>query len=153
VSAVRQIAVPPAVRALSTLDRVDYADAFRVELEDVRDRTAEQWARAMLEDAPLAVRGQLLSGWSSLGLKVGGGSVLGWHVRASTPDVVLLGADSRIGMPGQLLFLRERGALLFATFVRQRNPVARALWARVERVHLATVRRLLERLEQQKTPH
>jgi hypothetical protein len=85
-SAVRQVAVPAAVRALSTLERVDYADTFRVELADVRSRTAEDWARAVLEDAPLAVRGQLLSGWSSLGLKVGRGSVLGWHVRSSTPD-------------------------------------------------------------------
>jgi hypothetical protein len=142
-SAVRQVAVPAAVRALSTLDRVDYADAFRVELEDVGSRTAEEWARAVLEDAPLAVRGQLLSGWSSLGLKVGRGSVLGWHVRSSTPDVLLLGAGSRIGMPGELLFKRERHGLLFATFVRQGNPVARALWGRVERVHVATVRRLL----------
>jgi hypothetical protein len=142
-SAVRQVAVPAAVRALSTLDRVDYADAFRVELEDVRSRTAEEWARAVLEDAPLAVRGQLLSGWSSLGLRVGRGSVLGWHVRSSTPDVLLLGAGSRIGMPGELLFKRERHGLLFATFVRQGNPVARALWGRVERVHVATVRGLL----------
>ena len=142
-SAVRQVAVPAAVRALSTLDRVDYADAFRVELEDVRSRTAEEWARAVLEDAPLATRGQLLSGWSSLGLKVGRGSVLGWHVRSSTPDVLLLGAGSWIGMPGELLFKRERRGLLFATFVRHGNPAARALWGRVERVHVATVRRLL----------
>jgi hypothetical protein len=142
-SAVRQVAVPAAVRALSTLERVDYADTFRVELADVRSRTAEDWARAVLEDAPLAVRGQLLSGWSSLGLKVGRGSVLGWHVRSSTPDVLLLGAGSWIGMPGELLFKRERSGLLFATFVRHGNPAARALWGRVERVHVATVRRLL----------
>jgi hypothetical protein len=142
-SAVRQVAVPAAVRALSTLERVDYADTFRVELADVRSRTAEDWARAVLEDAPLAVRGQLLSGWSSLGLKVGRGSVLGWHVRSSTPDILLLGAGSWIGMPGELLFKRERSGLLFATFVRHGNPAARALWGRVERVHVATVRRLL----------
>jgi len=144
-SAVRQVAVTPALLGLSTLDRVDYADAFRVELEEVRGRTAEQWARAVLEDAPLAVRGQLVSGWSSLGLKIGAGrsGVLGWSVRSATPDVALLGADSRIGMPGELLFRRERGGLLFATFVRHGNPLAGALWARVERTHVATVRRLL----------
>jgi len=142
-SAVRRVAVPAAVRALSTLERVDYADTFRVELADVRSRTAEDWARAVLEDAPPAVRGQLLSGWSSLGLKVGRGSVLGWHVRSSTPDVLLLGAGSWIGMPGELLFKRERSGLLFATFVRHGSPAARALWGRVERVHVATVRRLL----------
>jgi len=70
--------------------------------------------------------------------------VLGWEVRSRTPEVVLLGADSRIGMPGELLFERQRETLLFATFVHHGNPVARALWAGVEPVHVPTVRHLLE---------
>jgi hypothetical protein len=148
VSAVRQIEAPTAVRSLSTLARVDYADTFVVELDGVAERTAEQWARAVLEDAPLPVRGQLVSGWTALGLKVGTGrsGVLGWSIRSATADAVLLGADSRNGMPGELLFKREPRGLVFATFVQHGNPVARALWARVERVHVATVRRLLEAL-------
>jgi hypothetical protein len=141
---VRQIAVPPSVRALSTLDRVDYADAFL--LEDGAERTPEQWARAVLEEAPAAVRSSLLSGWTSIGLKVGGsdGSILGWRLRRSTPDHVLLAADSRIGMPGELLFKRQERGLLFATFVEHGNPAARAVWAGVEPVHVRIVRRLLE---------
>ena len=148
VSAVRQIEAPAAVRSLSTLARVDYADTFVVELDGVAERTAEQWARAVLEDAPLPVRGRLVSGWTALGLKVGTGrsGVLGWSIRSATADAVLLGADSRNGMPGELLFKREPRRLLFATFVQHGNPVARALWAGVERVHVATVRRLLEAL-------
>jgi hypothetical protein len=146
--AVRQVTVPPAARALSTLSRVDYEDAFLVETGSAADRTAEGWARAVLEDAPLAVRSRLLSGWSALGLKLGRGPsdryVLGWEVRRRTPDVVLLGAGSRIGMPGELLFERERQTLLFATFVHHGNPIARALWAGAEPVHVPTVRHLLE---------
>ncbi len=65
-------------------------------------------------------------------------------MRVSTPDVLLLGAGSRVGMPAELLFKRERHALLFATFVQQDNPVARGLWAGVEPVHVPIVRRLLE---------
>jgi hypothetical protein len=144
---VRQIAVPPDARALSTLSHIDYEDAFLVETGPPRDRTAEQWARAIIEDAPITVRGRLLSGWSAIGLKLGRGrgrSVLGWEVRSRSPDFVLLGADSRIGMPGQLLFKRERHALLFATFVQHDNPVARAVWAGVEPVHVPAVRHLLE---------
>lgn len=140
------IAVPPAARELCTLSRVDYEDAFLVEVGAVGERTAEQWARAVLEDAAAAVRSTLLSGWSALGLKLerADGSMLGWRVRHSSPDFVLLGAGSRFGMPGELLFKREREALLFATFVQQDNPAARALWARVESVHVRIVRRILE---------
>jgi len=59
------------------------------------------------------------------------------------PDHVLLGADSRIGMPGELLLEKEDGALLFATFVAQRNPIARAVWAVTEPVHVRVVRDVL----------
>ena len=142
---VSQIAVPPQARALSTLSRIDYEDAFLLQADG--GRTAEQWARAILEGAALTMRCRLRAGWSAIGLKLDRApserSVLGWEIRRITPDLVLLGAGSRIGMPGELLFKRERRGLLFATFVRHGNPVAGALWGRVERVHVATVRRLL----------
>jgi hypothetical protein len=144
---VRQIPVPPGARSLSTLSRIDYEDAFLVQAEHAPERTAEQWARAILEDAPLTVRSKLTTGWTAIGLKVGTGrtgpSVLGWEVRTGTPDVLLLGADSRIGMPGELLFKREGHALLFATFVQQKNRFARAVWAAVEPVHVPTVLSIL----------
>jgi hypothetical protein len=145
-SSVRQIEVPRAARALSTLEQIDYEDAFLVEAPAWAQRTAEEWARAILEGAPASVRGALVSGWSSIGLKLdrSGPSVLGWPIRVNTPDVVLLGADSRIGMPGQLLFKRERRGLLFATFVQHGNHAARAVWAGVEPMHVPIVRRVLE---------
>jgi len=142
---VRQVDLPPAARALSTLSRIDYHDAF---LADVGpdERTAEQLAREILERAPIAVRTQLLSGWSAIGLKIrpSDQTILGWEVRRATPDFVLLGADSRIGMPGELLFTRERDRLLFATFVQKDNVVARAVWALVESAHVRMVRGILD---------
>jgi hypothetical protein len=155
-SQVGQVAVPPAARSASTLARIDYEDAFFVDTGTVRDRTAEQWARAVLEGAPDHVRARLLRGWSLLGLKLGSPRsdrrVLGWEVRRSTPDIALLGAGSRIGMPGELLFKRERGGLLFATFVRQQNPVARAVWAGITPTHRRVVRSLLARAARQEGP-
>jgi hypothetical protein len=146
--AVRQTDVPEASRALSTLSHIDYADAFTVDVDGAEERTAEQWARAVLEDAPAAVRRSLQSGWSAIGLKLGAApperSVLGWEIRHSTPDHILLGADSRIGMAGELLVRREHQALLFSTFVQQDSPVARTVWAGVEPVHVPIVRRILE---------
>jgi hypothetical protein len=61
---VHQVAVPPAARALTTLSHVDYEDAFLVEAGPTHGRTGEQWARAMLEDAPIMTRRKLGGGGS-----------------------------------------------------------------------------------------
>jgi hypothetical protein len=139
--------LPPAARALSTLSRIDYEDAFFVPSAPGTGRTGEQWARVVLEGAPQRVRARLLRGWSLLGLRLGSPwsrrRILGWQIRRSSPDFVLLAAGSRIGLPAELLFKRERDGLLFATFVQQRNSLARAIWARVVPVHQQTVRSLL----------
>ncbi len=144
---VRQVEVPASARALTTLARIDYADAFLVDVGSMRDRDAGYWAREILEGAPPSVRSQLLSGWSAIGLKVRRSSersVLGWEVRRATPDHILLGADSRIGMPGELLFKKDSDALLFATFVQKSDPLAHAVWAVTEPVHLRVVRDILD---------
>jgi hypothetical protein len=145
---VRQVPLPPAARALSTLSHVDYEDAFLVETGPARDRTGEQWARAILEGAPGSTRTSLSRGWSALGLRLGSTQcdrfVLGWEVRRSTPDIALLGASGRLGLSGELLFARQQDTLLFATFVQLENPIARTLWARIAPRHRQVVRDLLE---------
>ena len=145
---VRQIAVPPAARMLSTLSRADYEDAFLLETGAGQDRTAEQWARAALEDAPNNVRRALSWVWFALGLKLGSTRserlVLGWEVRRSGPDFVLLAAGSRLGLPAEVLLLRRRHTLLCATFVQEQNLVARALWAGGAPLHRRAVPQLLE---------
>jgi hypothetical protein len=146
---VREVAVPPAARRLSTLSRIDYAEAFVVETGPTQERTPERWVRAILEEAPVSTRRACVSGWLSLGLKLGSPRsdrfVLGWEVRRSTRDFVLLGAGSRIGMPAELLLERRRQSLLFATFVQHENQLARAVWAGVLPVHRPVVRSVLER--------
>ena len=146
---VRQVTLPSAARALSTFPHVDYEDAFLVETGRAQDRTAEQWARAILEDAPVSTRNALSRGWSKLGLRVGSTDpdrfVLGWELRRSTPDVALLGARGRLGLSGELLFERQQHTLLFATFVQLENVIACALWAGIASRHRQVVRDLLER--------
>jgi hypothetical protein len=136
---VRQITVPRSACALSTLEHIDYADAFVVDVGDSQDRTAEHWARAILDDAPDTVRLRLWWSWIMLGLRLGPPCsrrrVLGWKVVSRAPDHVLLGAGSRIGMPAQLLVRREPGALVFDTLVQKNNRVARMVWARIEPTH------------------
>jgi hypothetical protein len=143
---VSQISLPADARALSTLSRVDYEDAFIVDAGV--ERTAEQWAHAVFNDAPLAVRARLVSGWVGLGLKLGGPwstrHLLGWKVQQVSPSVMLLGAVSSLGLEAELLFRTRPGGLLFATLIRQNNPAARAVWVRMTSTHQGIVRSLLE---------
>jgi hypothetical protein len=138
---VRLVSLPADAGALSTLPRIDYADAFCV-AADV-PRTAEHW---LLQDAPPHVRRRLLVGWTAIGLKLAPWSsnrVLARKVRHSEPDFVLLSADSWLGLRGELLFRSTTGWLLFATFVEQTNPITRALWAAITPGHQDTVRSVL----------
>lgn len=146
---VPQVPLPAAARARSTLAHVDYEDCFMMDVPDVHERTAEQWARAVLEDAPAALRRSLRSAWRTLGMRVGperaDGFVLGWAVQRSEPDVVLLGGTSRLGMQAELLLERQQHGLLFATLVQFDNPAARTLWqVAIERPHVRAVRYVLE---------
>jgi DNA-binding PadR family transcriptional regulator len=143
---VTQIPIPPEARARSTLGRIDYADAFVVDVPD--DKTAEEWARKTLEEAPAATRASLQSGWSSLGLRLdltsSHPSILGWRIRENTRDHVLLGADGRLGLSGELLFERRVNQLRFSTFVKLSHVGARAVWAAIEPAHVRIVRGVLE---------
>lgn len=142
---VSQISVPEDARRLGTLPRIDYADAFAL-AADV-ERTPMEWVRAIVEDAPASVRRRLWWGWTALGLRLGppwsSERVLGWKVEHSDPAYVVLAADSWLGLRGRLLFRSEPDGLLFATFVEQTNPVARALWAAITPRHQQVVRSLL----------
>ena len=87
--------------------------------------------------------------WFALGLKHGpassGDHVLGWPLRRTAPDHVLLGAESRFGMPAELLVKLDRDGVLFSTMIEHRNPFMRAVWAPIVSPHQRIVRRLLER--------
>jgi hypothetical protein len=146
---VREFALPPEARELTTLPRLDYHDCFLV--DDVRrsDRTPEQWARALVGGAPPKMQRTLRTAWLTLGLKLGPADdeqlVLGWPVRLSTDDHVLLSADSRAGFSAELLLKLEPPGLLFATFIQLHNALGRGLWALITPGHQRTVAYVLER--------
>jgi hypothetical protein len=144
---VREVALPPAALALSTLARVDYTDAFILETGRVRDRTGEEWARAILEDAPAATRTMLRRGWFALGVRLGSTEdeqlILGWPVRRSSADYALLAARSLIGMEAEVLVQREPNGLLAATLIKLNNPIVRLFWAGFSPQHRRVLRHLL----------
>ena len=146
---IREITFPSPARELITVSRVDYTDAFLLTVPDAGDRTGEQWARAMLEDAPATTRRDLRRGWFALGLRLGSAEddrrVLGWPLRHSSPDYAVLATDSRLGFEAELLFKRERDGLLFATVLKLNNPLSRGIWAALSSHHRKVVRSLLLR--------
>jgi hypothetical protein len=142
---VSALTLPPDARALTTLSRIDYEDAFL--LDAGVERPADEWVRAMLNEAPLIVRTRLVAGWLALGLNLrapwSAHRVLGWKVQHSDPKFVLLAADSWLGLRGQLLFRSEPRGLLFATFIQQNNPLVRSLWVKITERHQQVVQSLL----------
>jgi hypothetical protein len=148
-TAVQQVPTPPDARDLSSL-RADYEDCFVRDVGPNCGRTAEEWARAMLEEAPPGVRGRLRRGWRMLGVRLGPvqarDRVLGWEIRRRDPDVVVLGADSFLGFGAELLFRPQGESLLFATFVEQRTVASRAVWAWLAPTHRNVVQGLLARV-------
>ena len=147
VEQVEQVEPTQAARDRSTLPSVEYADAFVVDVAGPPDWTAERWARTVLEDAPAGLRTALRRGWTALGLieVAGERSILGWEIRHADPDTVLIGRGSRIGMPGELLFMRRPHGVSFSTLVHHRTVLTHALWAAVRPGHVRTVSALLER--------
>jgi len=127
---VREIPLPASALSFSTLRRIDYTDAFLLDCPQAQQRTGEEWARAMLEEAPAATRTMLRRGWFALGVRLGRTDdrrlVLGWAIRERSPDFALLAARSLFGIDAEVLVRREPGALLVATLMQLNNPLARA---------------------------
>ncbi|HYZ62079.1 MAG TPA: hypothetical protein VE650_06450 [Acetobacteraceae bacterium] len=143
----REIKLPPEARGLTALSRVDYTDCFILETARVRDRTGEDWARALLEEAPPGTRDALRRGWRALGVRLGSTAddrlVLGWLVRSSSPDFALLAARSVFGMDAEVLIKREPRGVLAATLIKFNHPLMRVFWAGFSFQHRRVLRHLL----------
>lgn len=145
---VERIEPPPEILAASGLDVIDHTDAFVVSTgKATGERDAEAWARAFLEGAPLRVRLALLSGWTGLGLRLdprpGADRVLGWSVRRREPDLAIVGAESILGLQGELVLRRGQDTVTFSTLVRTASPTAQRVWSRVVGSHLSVVPNVL----------
>jgi hypothetical protein len=133
-----EISVPAMVAELGLLDRVDYADAYRV--DTAAERSPEQWLRAFLEGAPRwfqlpwAGLGKTLLG-ARFGPLRGAGHVLGWRVLQDLPNAFAVGLDSAGGLDARLIALTPPGQAIIATQIRLRTRYARSLWPAIRRGH------------------
>jgi hypothetical protein len=134
--------IPAAVRALSSLPEIDYADQFTLDTDLVA--TPERWARAMFGDVPSA--GERLIWQGILGLRLGRGpspsTVAGWRIGGRGDDWIRLEAASWF-MTADLLVRSAGGAVALATFVHYERPLGHALWPPLSAVHRYLVPRVL----------
>jgi hypothetical protein len=145
----RRIEVTDELRAASTLAEPDYTAAWEVPLSGGHTRSAEQWARATLEDAPRALRAFVVAGWVTvLGLRLGPrpspDHVLGWRYVTSAADHITLEEPFRFGTAHNVVRV-EGSRVLFATFVRYDKRGGRPLWAIVAPLHHRIIPYLLGR--------
>jgi hypothetical protein len=127
--------------------RYDYSDSFDAQLPAASDRTPEQWARAVFEDAPRPVRWLLASGFRyGLGLRLSSRPspehVFGWEIVDRKPDSVTIESRSWF-LTSRLVFGTEDSRVTYSTFVRYDKRIAAVLWPPVSILHRQIVPRLL----------
>jgi hypothetical protein len=130
-----------------------YADAFAIRLPEPDMRSAEEFTRCALEEAPWLVRQTVsIAHRYVLRLRLGPRSspdhVFGWKICTSEPDVVHLEAVSPLLGRGAIVARRpDPTRAVVTTYVFFARPsVGRAVWAVTGPVHRRVVAYLLERV-------
>jgi hypothetical protein len=145
---VHAVEVDAEMLAFSTLTDIQYSDAHLLTANCTAERPAEQWARTIMEDVPADVRATLERAWQAIALRRAPAgtahTVAGWPIVHTSPEYILLQAESVLGFKGQLLFRLGDSGILLATFVQFHDPGARTVWDRAVPAHLMLVRSLLD---------
>jgi hypothetical protein len=84
----------------------DYREEFTVPV--TVSRPAREWARLILSRAPLGKRLTMIGAWLGLGVLLTPpfvpGAVLGWRIRAVSPDTIELGVHSLTGLTARIVW-------------------------------------------------
>ena len=140
---VNRRSVPEVVRSIDPLTDPDYTDAFEADTSGAKPRSPEQWARAIFEGAPAAMRWFLVSGWRAvLGLRLGPlhspDHILGWHILDRAANSVTLELRSWF-LTCHLVFWLDGTTLVFATSVRYERRIGAVVWPPVSVIHRRAV--------------
>ncbi len=147
----RRVEVPQQIAASFARSTADYAAAFALTSEAAGARTPVQWARAVFEGAPGALRWCMVFGWTRvLGLRLArrpsDDRVLGWSIADSdvVPGSTALIASSRFMRACNTVTIEE-STVTWVTLVHYSSAAARPLWALARPIHHLTMRYLLAR--------
>ena len=138
--------IPPAIRSLDTLPRPDYADMFTLTAAGATDKSAEEWARALLEETPFARRYAFFPWRILLHLRLGPRSspqhVYGWRIADRGDHWIRIEAASWFMTAHGVIHVQE-GRLSVAWFGRYDRPVAALVWPPLSPFHRRANRLIL----------
>jgi hypothetical protein len=144
---VAQVPVPLRARELAGLERVDYADAFAVDVP-VR-RTPEEWLRLSVTASPALFNAVRLV-HRALGLHLAQadspGHMIGWDVLRNDSEEAVLGNGGGILGTPRIVCLTPPGQVMVATLIQLNGIGGRAIWAATAPLHRAVARYVLSRM-------
>jgi hypothetical protein len=119
-----------------------HASAFEVRIAHGDNRSPEQWARAIFEETPTAMRAFVEFGWRFvLGLRLGSRTspdhVAGWRLRVIGPGVINLEVQSWLLTATKEVRVAS-GTLRMGTVVRFKRRLGRVIWTLITPVHYLT---------------
>jgi hypothetical protein len=128
--------IPEEIRCLDTLGSPDYVDLFTLTTSGAADKSAEEWARAVLEDTPTGRSAPLL--WRRLGLRLGPtpstDHVQGWKIADRGDDWIRIETTSWFATAHAVLKVGHEQVSL-ALFLRYDLPIAAVIWPPVSVLH------------------
>ena len=128
--------IPVAIRCLDTLGSPDYVDLFTATTTGATDKSAEAWARALLEHTPTGRAAPLL--WRRLGLRLGPtpspDCIQGWKIADRGEDWIRIETRSWF-MTAHAVVQVDDGHVSLALFVRYDRPIAALIWPPVSVLH------------------
>ena len=129
-------------RSRSDVRSSNYASAFEATIATGSARSPDEWARAIFDGGPRAVRTFVVFGWRFvLGLRLGPSAspdyVAGWTIRDCGPTILTLEARSWL-LDAEKEIQVANGMVCVSTFVNYRRRLGRAVWALVAPVHHRT---------------
>jgi hypothetical protein len=124
------------VQSFAALEHANYADLFTATTDLAADWSAEQWARALLEDTPTGRSAPAL--WRLLGLRLGPtpstDHVQGWKIADGGEGWVRIETASRC-MTAHGVVTVEGTQVSLALFIRYDRPEAALFWPAVSALH------------------
>lgn len=133
--------IPEEIRSLNTLASPDYVDLFTAWTSEATDRSPEQWARAVLEEAPLSGQNARAL-WRLMGLRLGPrhspDHVQGWKIAAHGDNWIRVETASWY-MTAQAVCLVEEGQVSISLSLHYDHAVAVLVWALVSGPHQRAV--------------
>jgi hypothetical protein len=141
-----QVQMPSRARELAGLQRVDYADAFAVDV--ATRRTPEEWIRLSAAAAPILFSAVRVA-HRALGLPLAppesADHPIGWNILRSDPEEAVLGNDGFFGTP-RIVVLTPPGQVVIATLIQLSGLLGRAIWAPVAPGHRAVAQYILKEI-------